>query len=67
MGSLVTEKCADKNSNTTDVGSLVTEKCADKNIYEILYVDDWIMFSTSKDEIQEMLNIANEATKMFGQ
>ena len=54
-------------SNVTDLSQLVDKKCMDKKIYEILYVDDWVMFASNLVELQKMLNIANDVTRLYGQ
>ena len=55
------------NSCVTNMTDLAGEKDSNKYLYENLYVNDWMMFSTSKHEIQEMSNIASFITKMFWQ
>ena len=53
------------DGNVIELNDLIDTLCLEKQIFEILYVDDWVIFATTMKELQEMVVIINEVTKVF--
>ena len=51
--------------NIIELNDVIDTLCIEKQIFEILYVDDWVIFATSMRELQDMVIIINEVTKVF--
>ena len=53
------------DGNVVNINDLKEQVCLEKQMYEILYVDDWMIFSTSMKELQLMLDIINDVVEIF--